>query len=144
PMYQRTARRLLAATAAGATLTALGLSGAAAAATTSTTSGVPTIYTNAVAGYLDGGSYGPGLRFVPAPRQRVACQPPHIIPDRVDNANARVGLLGTGLSATVTATCGGGKGTVTYSDGTAHSAFKLSPRVGDALRLSVYWNAASK
>jgi hypothetical protein len=142
-MYQRTARTLLAATAAGATLAALGLTGAAAAATTSRAS-VPTIYTNAVAGYLDGSNYGPDFRFVAATVQMVACQPTHNIPERADNANARVGLLGTGLSATVTATCGGGKGTLTYSSGATNGAFKLSPRVGDELRLSVYWNAASK
>ena len=142
-MYQRTARTLLAATAAGAALAALGLTGAAAAATTSRAS-VPTIYTNAVAGYLDGSNYGPDFRFVAATVQMVACQPTHNIPERADNANARVGLLGTGLSATVTATCGGGKGTLTYSSGATNGAFKLSPRVGDELRLSVYWNAASK
>jgi hypothetical protein len=143
-MYQRTARTLVAATAAGAAMAALGLTGAAAAATTSAASGIPTIYTNAVAGYLDGGGYGPDFRFVAATVEMAACQPTHNIPERADNANARVGLLGTGLSATVTATCGGGKGTVTYGDGSTHGTFKLSPRVGDALRLSVYWDAASQ
>jgi hypothetical protein len=141
-MYQRTTRKLFAATAAGAALVTLGLAGTAAAASTSAS--IPIIYTKGVAGYLDGSNNGPDFRFAAATVQMVACQPTQIIPNRGDNANATVGLLGTGLSATVTATCGGGKGTLTYSNGTALGTFNLSPSVGDTLRLSVYWNAASK
>jgi hypothetical protein len=141
-MYQRGARVFAAATAAGAAIVTLGLTGTAAMA--STASSIPIIYTKSTAGYLDGSNNGPDFRFAAATVQMVACQPTHIIPNRDENANATVGLLGTGVSATVTATCGGGQGTVIYSNGITFGTFNLSPSVGDALRLSVFWNRATK
>lgn len=142
-MYQRTARTLAAATAAGAALAALGLTGAAAAATTSAASAIPIAYTKSTAGYLDGTSGGWDFRFVGATVTVAACQPTSIIPKRADNADATIGLGGSDGAATVTVTCGGGARTITYSDGSAHGSFALSPKVGDVLRISVFRNTAA-
>jgi hypothetical protein len=140
-MYQRGARMVAAATAAGAAIVTLGLTGTAAMAATA--SSIPIVYTKSTAGYLDSTSGAVDFRFVAASVKMAACQPKHVIPQRANNANATIGLSVTGWSATITLTCGGGAGTVAYRDGRTHGTFKLSPSIGDVLSVSVYRRAAA-
>ena len=130
-----------AATAAGAAIVTLGLTGTAAMAATA--SSIPIVYTTSTAGYLDSTSGAVNFRFVAASVKMVACQPKQVIPKRASNANATIGLAVTGWSATITLTCGGGAGTVAYCDGRTHGTFKLSPSIGDVLSVSVYRRAAA-
>ena len=139
-MYQHGARMVAAAAAAGAAIVTLGLTGTAAMA--STASSIPIVYNNSTAGYLDSTSGAVGFRFVAATVKMVACQPTNIIPNQANNANASVGLTGPSGSADIAATCGGGHGSVKWSEGSEHGTVPLSPRVGDVLRISVYRDTA--
>jgi len=53
-----------------------------------------------------------------------------------------VGLNGPSGSADIAATCGGGHGSVKWSEGSEHGTVPLSPRAGDVLRISVYRDTA--
>jgi hypothetical protein len=120
--------------AASATLIALVLpaSSLAGAATTASHRGIPAMYTNRSAGYVTGGNWR--FRFVQTYVTVPSCP---AAPG--DNALASAGLAGGRYLASIAVVCGGGASSVGYLDHHfGNGAFRLSPRAGDVLRLSVY------
>jgi hypothetical protein len=91
------------------------------------------------AGYVTGGTWR--FRFVAADVPVARCRPV-----RNQNAVAGIALKSniTGQVAHIDVACGGGPGSVRFGTGTqAGTAFRLSPRVGDVLRISIFRNRAA-
>ncbi|HUZ35643.1 MAG TPA: hypothetical protein VMV17_04875 [Streptosporangiaceae bacterium] len=134
-MHRRITGLAVTAAAAGTAAIALVLPAGslAGAATTASHPGIPAIYTTRSAGYVTGGSWR--FRFV----QTYVTVPP-CPADPGNNTLASAGLAGgSGYLASIAIVCGGGASSVGYLDHHfRNGAFRLSPRVGDVLRISVY------
>jgi hypothetical protein len=135
----RTIRRAFAAAAAGAAAAALGVTGAQAASADAQAAAVagPPLYTDYEAGYLD---QGPNplaswrFRYVATTVKMQACKP------ESGPTSAKISLLDFQFTgATISLACGGGGGSVSFSeDFAASGTFRLAPRVGDVLKISIY------
>jgi hypothetical protein len=131
----------LMATAAGAAITALSLTGAAAAGAAAAVPGAATIrttYSNSFGGYLAGGAWR--FRYVATSVPLAACQTP-----AGNNAGATIVLRGPHNEvAHLDLTCGGGLGSVRFAvEEHASGVLALSPSVGDVLRVSIYRDRAT-
>jgi hypothetical protein len=145
-MSRRIVRTIFGTAAAGAVIAALGLTTAGTAH--AATGRVQGIYANHSAAYDHYAGYDTAynnnwlFRYVATTVPVKACR---IAPDK--NPTAEVQLwTGTRWAAIIAVFCNGGAGSVGfYADKTAttyaEGAFRLSPRVGDRLRLSIYRNA---
>ncbi len=130
----RFARRVLVAAAVGAlALTTAGTAAAGAAAGAPWSMGPPS-YSSAWAGYQAGG--GRWFRYV----STTVTVPPRVVPSS-DGSDATVWLSGIGsvVPAQIYAAPGGGAGSVGWNGG----QFTVSPRVGDRLQLSIYYDQRS-
>jgi hypothetical protein len=136
-MYRRIMRAIFAAAAAGATITAFGLT----AAGTAGAAAGPVVFNRHFAGYHTALHENWRFRYVATTLPVKACR---IAPSK--NPSAQVELYGgTNWSALIAVLCNGGAGSVGFFDqktATTHSqgAFRLSPRVGDRLRVSIKRN----
>jgi hypothetical protein len=138
-MHRRITGLIVAAAAAGGAIIALVLppGSLAGAATTASHRGIPAIYTKRSAGYVTGGNWR--FRFV----QTYVTIPP-CPPDPGNNALASAGLAGGRYLASIAIVCGGGPSSVGYLDHHfGNGAFRLSPRAGDVLRISIYHDQKS-
>ncbi len=139
-MRTRITSALLAVAAASSVLTTIGLSGvdAAAAATASTRATVPLVYTTGLAGYDDGG--GRWFRFV----STTLTVPARTLPSSSDDmAFITLGHNGGPTPrpfALIEVLPGGGAGSVIYYSSTSYGSLALSPKVGDRLSVSVYYD----
>ncbi len=137
-MKTRITRSVLAAVAAASAVAALALTGAAASASVGTAS-FTTRYDTSFAGYVTGGSFK--FRFVHASIPVPACQT-----NPNNNAVATIALTSNvpGEVAHIDMSCNGGHDSVTFGTQThAQGAFRLSPSVGDVVRISVFRRASS-
>lgn len=138
-MHTRITRSVLAVAAAAATVAGLALSGVAAASASVGTASFTTRYDTAFAGYITGGSFK--FRFVDTNIPVPACQSA-----ADNNAVATIALTSNvaGEVAHIDMACNGGHDSVTFGTQThAEGAFRLSPSVGDVVRISVFRNAAA-
>jgi hypothetical protein len=127
--------RVLLPAAAAIALPVAGCAGPAAA--TASQHGIPASYTTSSAGYTTGGRWR--FRFVATSLAVPACPA-----DPAGNALASVALTGGRYLASIAVACGGGASSVGYLDHHfGGGAFRLSPRVGDVLNLSVYRDRAA-
>jgi hypothetical protein len=117
--------------AAAVALAAPGISTAAAAATSAAPSMGPPSYSSAWAGYQAGG--GRWFRYI----STTVTVPPRVVPGSY-GGGATIWLSGTGsvVPAQIYAGPGGGAGSVRWNGG----QFTVSPRVGDRLQLSIYYD----
>jgi hypothetical protein len=157
-MGRRVARAIVAAAAAGATaavfgLTAAGTAGAATrplpvayhphAAAGAAAGRMPVVVTNDLAGYATAALETWKFRSVAATVPVAACRVA-----RNNNPVAAVQLVGTTRwDADISVICNGGAGSIGFSDQKSASthvvgAFRLTPRVGDSLRISISRNVA--
>jgi hypothetical protein len=96
---------------------------------------IPLVYTKSSAGYFTS-----GMRFrfvatkvkIPA-RQKI----------KTNNGPVWLSLYGGGHSAKLFIRSGGGAGSISYDNGFGHGTVRLSPHVGNILRLSVYRDRAT-
>ena len=147
-MSRRIVRAVFGAVSAGAVIAAFGLTAAGTAH--AATGRVQGVYAHHSAGYDHYAGYDSAygntwlFRYVATTVPVQACR---IAPDK--NPDAEVQLWnGTRWLAVIAVFCNGGAGSVDfYADKTdtthAQGAFRLSPRVGDRLRLSIYRNVPS-
>jgi hypothetical protein len=121
--------------AAAVALPVAGCAGPAAA--TAAHPGITASYTTSQAGYTTGGRWR--FRFVAASVAVPACPA-----DPAGNALASVALTGGRYLASIEVACGGGASSVGYLDHHfGGGAFRISPRAGDVLHLSVYRDRAA-
>ncbi|HEY6279034.1 MAG TPA: hypothetical protein VIX86_22200 [Streptosporangiaceae bacterium] len=133
---QRRICRVLLPAAAAISLTVAGCAGPAAA--TAGQPGITARYSTSSAGYATGGPWR--FRFVAASLAVPACPA-----DPAGNALASVVLTGGRYLAAISVACGGGASSAGYLDHHFGSgAFRISPRVGDVLHLSVYRDRAAR
>lgn len=140
-MFRRITRAILAAAAAGAAIatSVLAAAGTAGAATGS----APVAYTSQFAGYHTASSDTGRFRYVATTVPVAACRI-GIAP--VKNPDAHIELFGgTGWSADIDVTCNGGAPSIFFFDQKsaathAQGAFRLSPRVGDRMRIGISRN----
>lgn len=123
--------------AAVAALTALGATQPATAGTTAPSRVLKT-YTGDYAGYVSADNAL--FRFITSTLKVPVC-----LPDVADTGIANVALQGgaggTNVGAEVTVHCGGGSGSVGYEYGNSGlGRFRLSPKAGDVLTISVYYD----
>ncbi len=130
---------LATALAAGAALSTLGFAavGTASASPAGSLAMGRTIFTDTIAGYMDTGR---SFRFAAA----TLTVPKEILPSRafVTAIVSLVHMGGTtaGPYAQVVVFPGGGAGSVTYESSGGSGTFAVRPRIGDRLRLSVYYD----
>jgi hypothetical protein len=137
-MYRRIARVVFAAAAAGAVIATFGLAGAGTAG--AATAPVPVVYGNHYAGYDTAYNGNWRFRYVATTLPVKACR---IAPSK--NPDAEAQLWSAKWLAVVAVSCNGGAGSVGFyvdKSATTHvqGAFRLSPRVGDRLRISISRN----
>jgi hypothetical protein len=146
-MRRRTTRALFGAAAAGAAIAAFGLTAAGTAG--AATGPVPVLPTHHFAGYHTAalGSDHWRFRHVATTVPVKACRIPIA---RAKNPVAQVELFGgsANWSADIGVLCNGGAGSVFFFDQRsattdAQGAFRLSPRVGDRLRISISRNVSA-
>ncbi len=136
-MRRSITRALYAAAAAGIALTTSGLAGAGAEVTAATRSLSPPVYTTGGAGYVSSGRW---FRFV----STTVTIPPRELPAKNDGSIFMT-LQSIGQShspfALIAVSPGGGSDSVgwTISDETLN-IFAISPKVGDQLRVSIYYD----
>jgi hypothetical protein len=156
-MRRRIAHAIFAAAAAGAVVAGFGLAAAGTAAATSgprpvvynhagwtagtATGARPAVFTNHFAGYATALLENWRFRSVAATVPVAACR---IGPNKNPSAVAQL-VGGTKWTADISVFCNGGRGSVIFFDQKsaathAQGAFRLSPRVGDRLRISVNRN----
>lgn len=137
-MFRRLTRAVIAVAAVGAVIATSGFTAAASAATRP----IPVLYNSNFAGYTATG-YTSRFRYVATTVRVAACQPgtdPSNAPD------AHIELFGgSNWSADIDVTCNGGASSVSFFDqlsaiSQASGAFRLSPRVGDRVRISISRN----
>jgi hypothetical protein len=145
-MPRRIVRTILGVAAAGAVIAAFGLTAGTAHAATGRVQGINANHSagyDHYAGYDTASSNNWLFRYVATTVPVKACR---IAPDK--NPDAEVQLWsGTRWLAVIAVFCNGGAGSVDfYADKSAttyaQGAFRLSPRVGDRLRLSIFRNVA--
>ena len=129
-----------AAVAAGIALTTAGVAGAAvpaAAATGATGSLGPPEYSSAWAGYQAGGRW---FRYV----STTVTVPPQVVPPSpgapAQRGDATVFLYGIGSVVPTQITVAPGGGPVSWGDPGGSGTFRISPRIGDRLTLSIYYD----
>jgi hypothetical protein len=138
-MFRRFARAIIAAAAVGAAIAPSGLAGTANAATRS----IPVLYTSNFAGYHTASSDTTRFRYVATTVPVAACETGS---DPSTDPDAHIELFGgTGWSADIDVNCNGGGSSVSFYDQLsaitqAAGTFRLSPRVGDRVRISIYRN----
>lgn len=138
-MHTRITRSVLAAAAAASTVAGLALSGAVTASASTGTASFTTRFNTSFAGYITGGSFK--FRFVDTNIPVPACQT-----TADNNAVATIALTSNvpGEVAHIDMACNGGHDSITFGTQThAQGAFRLSPSVGDVVRISVFRNAAA-
>jgi hypothetical protein len=138
-MRTRITRSVLAAVAAASAVIGLALAGAVTASASVGTASFTTRFDTSFAGYVTGGSFK--FRFVDASIPVPACQA-----TADNNAVAMIALTSNvaGEVAHIDMACNGGQDSVTFGTQThAQGAFRLSPSVGDVVRISVFRNAAA-
>jgi hypothetical protein len=127
-------RVLTTATVAALALTTVGFTGAGAATVARRATG-PAIYSDQFAGYQATGRW---FRYV----STIVTVPPRTLPNPNDglNGSAFIGLSGMGV-AWINVNPGGGANSVGWSGtNVGTGSFRLSPRVGDRLTASVYYD----
>jgi len=140
-MFRRFTRAIIAAAAVGAAIAPSGLAGTANAATRS----IPVLYTSSFAGYHTASSDTMRFGYVATTVPVAACQ---IGTDPSTNPDAHIELFGGAKwSADIDVTCGGGASSVSFYDQLsaitqAAGTFRLSPRVGDRVRISISRNVS--
>jgi hypothetical protein len=129
-----------AALAAGIAFTTTGLAGAAvpaAAATAATGSLGPPEYSSAWAGYQAGGRW---FRYV----STTVTVPPQVVPPSPgapsQRGDATIELYGIGSVVPTQITVAPGGGPVSWGDPGGSGTFRISPRIGDRLTLSIYYD----
>ncbi len=138
-MFRRLTRAIIAVAAVGAAVATSGLAGTANAATRS----IPVLYTSNFAGYHTASSNTMRFRYVATTVPVAACQTGT---DPSKNPDAHIELFGgTAWSADIDITCNGGASSVSFFDQLsaitqATGTFRLSPRVGDRVRISISRN----
>jgi hypothetical protein len=140
-MRRRIARPILGAAAAGAVIATSGL--AAAGTAGAATGSVRVVYDDHYAGYDTAYSDTWRFRYVATTVPVAACR---IAPSKNPVAETQL-WGGTRWLAAITVFCNGGAGSVVFDDqesATTHAsgAFRLSPRVGDRLRISIFRNVS--
>ena len=130
----------LAAAATVAGLASTGLVGAipAVAASAGPRSAIKTVVDTDFAGYVTAGPWR--FRYVAATVPVAKCRP-----QSAQNAAARIALKSTLTAvAHIDLSCGGGRGSVRFGAVLqAHDRFRLAPRVGDLLEISIYRDRAA-
>lgn len=141
-MRRRITRTLLAAAAAGIALTSFSVAGTGAQAGVATRSLSPPRYTAGLAGYTAEGRW---FRFV----STTMTVPPRIVPESKPGSGDAVVQLGSGYMPTypyadIVVHPGGGAGSIEASAGSpgghGRATLRLSPRVGDQLAVSIYYD----
>ena len=140
-MFRRFTRAIIAAAAVGAAIATSGLAGTANAATRS----IPVLYTSYFAGYHTASSDTMRFGYVATTVPVAACQ---IGTNPSTNPDAHIELFGGAeWSADIDVTCDGGASSVSFYDQLsaitqAAGTFRLSPRVGDRVRISISRNVS--
>ena len=141
-MCRRITRALGAAAAAGIALTSFSIAGAGAQAGAAARSLSPPRYTAGVAGYNAEGRW---FRFV----STTMTVPPRILPESKPGTGDAIVQLGSGFEPTypyadIVVHPGGGPGSIKVSAGApggqGRETMRISPRVGDELKLSIYYD----
>ncbi len=126
-----------AAVAAGIALTTAGLAGAAVPAVAATRSLGPPEYSSAWVGY---GTSGRWFRYV----STTVTVPPQVVPPSPgapsQRGDATIWLNGIGSVVPTQITVAPGGGPVSWGDPGGSGTFRVSPRIGDRLALSVYYD----
>lgn len=124
---------LVAASAVAAGVAMMGAGTAGAASQSRRT--IPLVYTKSSAGYFTSGMpfrYVAAKVKIPA-RQKI----------KTNNGPVWLSLYGGGHSAKLFIRAGGGAGSISYDNGFGHGTVRLSPHVGNILRVSVYRDRAT-
>ena len=121
-----------AAAAAGIALTTAGPAGAAVPAVAATRSLGPPEYSSAWVGYGTGGRW---FRYV----STTVTVPPQVVPPS-HGGSATVWLNGIGSVVPTQITVAPGGGPVSWGDPGGSGTFRISPRIGDRLTLSLYYD----
>ena len=126
-----------AAVAAGIALTTAGLAGAAVPAAAATGSLGPPEYSSAWVGYGTGGRW---FRYV----STTVTVPPQVVPPSPgapsQRGDATIELYGIGSVVPTQITVAPGGGPVSWGDPGGSGTFRISPRIGDRLTLSIYYD----
>ena len=128
-------RALYVAAAAGIALTTLGFAGAGAPATAAARSLSPPEYNTSDAGYISTGRW---FRFVSA-----TVTVPAVIPSTDHVCNMLITLRNTApmpARADILVRPGGGAGSVGWANSQILTPFAMSPKIGDQLRVSIYYD----
>ena len=138
-MFRRFTRAVIVAAAVGAAIASSGFTAAASAATRP----IPVLYTSNFAGYHTASSDTSRFRYVATTAPVAACQTGT---DPSNNPDAHIELFGgSNWSADIDVICNGGASSVSFFDQLsaitqAAGTFRLSPRVGDRVRISISRN----
>ena len=141
-MRRHITRALYAAAAAGIALTSFSVAGAGAQAGAAAGSLSPPRYSAGLAGYTAEGRW---FRFV----STTLIVPPRIVPETKPGSGDAIVQLGSGYiptypDAQVTVHPGGGPGSIEVlaqaSGGQGHQTLRVSPRIGDQLAVSIYYD----
>jgi hypothetical protein len=128
---------ICAAVAAGIALTTAGLAGAAVPAAAATRSLRPPEYSSAWVGYQTGGRW---FRYV----STTVTVPPQVVPPSPgapsQRGDAMIWLYGIGSVVPTQITVAPGGGPVSWGDPGGSGTFRVSPRIGDRLTLSIYYD----
>jgi hypothetical protein len=128
---------ICAAVAAGIALTTAGLAGAAVPAAAATRSLGPPEYSSAWVGYQAGGRW---FRYV----STTVTVPPQVVPPSpgapAQRGDATIFLYGIGSVVPTQITVAPGGGPVSWGDPGGSGTFRISPRIGDRLTLSIYYD----
>ena len=126
-----------AAVAAGIALTTAGLAGAAVPAAAATGSLGPPEYSSAWVGYGTGGRW---FRYV----STTVTVPPQVVPPSPgapsQRGDATIELYGIGSVVPTQITVAPGGGPVSWGGPGVTGPFRISPRIGDRLTLSIYYD----
>lgn len=136
-MRKSITRALSAAAVVGVALSTAGVGSVGASATAARQSLSPPVYTTGQAGYT---SYGRWFRFV-----STTLTIPPLGPASEDHGGQMLMVLHTtaridSLRAVILVRPGGGAGSIGWSRGQTLTPFKISPRVGDRLAVSIYYD----
>jgi hypothetical protein len=142
-MHRRVIRAFVAAAAAGAAVASAGLASAVPASASSTEAAarpvIKTVIDTNFAGYVTTGRWR--FRYVAAAAAIAKCR-------KTPNQNAAAGIAlksnAINEAAHIDLFCGGGSGSVRFGTVThAEGMLRLSPRVGDVLKISVFRDVAA-
>jgi hypothetical protein len=135
-MRKSTTRGLAAVVAASTVAAGLAIMGASqAGAASQSRRTIPVVYSRSTAGYFTSGMQ---FRYVAAKVRVPAGQK-----IKANNGPVSLSLYGSGHSAKLLVRAGGGAGSISYDNGFGHGTVRLSPHVGNILRVSVYRDQAT-